>query len=312
NGDGEVTPTEIIEENNYYPFGLRHQGYNELATDAHQYKFLDREYQPELGLNTIATDYRHYDPAIGRFNVMDAMSELAPGQTPYRYGFNNPINWTDPSGLFESKLKAKAFAIEELGLSDGQYSIESLEGSGFVLHVNYGEFDGRSFYYGMIDNIIDELVINSGGGGGSKGDSSNDGNLGMTIANGIIGAGSTYNIIPSGYLKYNNVWHKTKTRGVSFSFQSKWKNSGAKYWRAQQVKPFQNARDVVGKRFARTSGSLVIADIAMSGEFKPSHVINATMIGISGTGFGSIVAGIWYIADYGTGAYNYFFTDDGF
>lgn len=243
---------------------------------------------------------------------MDAMSELAPGQTPYRYGFNNPINWTDPSGLFESKLKAKAFAIEELGLSDGQYSIESLEGSGFVLHVNYGEFDGRSFYYGMIDNIIDELVINSGGGGGSKGDSSNDGNLGMTIANGIIGAGSTYNIIPSGYLKYNNVWHKTKTRGVSFSFQSKWKNSGAKYWRAQQVKPFQNARDVVGKRFARTSGSLVIADIAMSGEFKPSHVINATMIGISGTGFGSIVAGIWYIADYGTGAYNYFFTDDGF
>lgn len=50
----------------------------------------------------------------------------------------------------------------------------------------------------------------------------------------------------------------------------------------------------------------------MSGELKPSHGINAFMIGISRTGVESIVAGVWYIADYGTGAYNYFFTDDGF
>jgi len=31
-GNGVINPaTEIIEENNYYPFGLKHKGYNELA-----------------------------------------------------------------------------------------------------------------------------------------------------------------------------------------------------------------------------------------------------------------------------------------
>lgn len=165
NGDGEVTPGEIIEENNYYPFGLKHQGYNELAGDAHKYKFLNKEYQPELGLNTIATDYRHYDAALGRFNNMDALSELAPNQTPYRYGFNNPVYWTDPTGLFEDPAAAKAYAIDELELNEGEYSIEAYEHGGYVLHVNAGEFDGRSFYYGMLDSNLDELVIATGGSG---------------------------------------------------------------------------------------------------------------------------------------------------
>lgn len=165
NGDGEVTPGEIIEENNYYPFGLKHQGYNELAGDAHKYKFLNREHQPELGLNTIATDYRHYDAALGRFNNMDALSELAYGQTPYRYGFNNPVYWTDPTGLFESRDDAHAFAKEILNLKDKQYNIEAYDDGTFVLNVTEGEFDGRSFYFEMLDSNLDELVIATGGSG---------------------------------------------------------------------------------------------------------------------------------------------------
>src|SRR5690606_8220905 len=42
------------------------------------------------------------------------------------------------------------------------------------------------------------------------------GGTGMTIANGVVGALSTGNIVPSGYLKYNELWHQTKTRGTSF------------------------------------------------------------------------------------------------
>ena len=56
----------------------------------------------------------------------------------------------------------------------------------------------------------------------------------------------------------------------------------------------------------------VATDIVLSGEVKPSHLINGVMLGASTTGVGSIVAGIWFIADYGTGAYNYIFTPDGF
>jgi hypothetical protein len=40
-------------------------------------------------------------PAIGRFNVMDPLTELAPMHNPYRFGYNNPVYWKDPSGLIE-------------------------------------------------------------------------------------------------------------------------------------------------------------------------------------------------------------------
>ncbi|GIQ61423.1 hypothetical protein Flavo103_45580 [Flavobacterium collinsii] len=53
---------------------------------------------------SISTTVRNYrtGPAIGRFNVIDPLSELAPMHNPYRFGFNNPVYWSDPSGLFEN------------------------------------------------------------------------------------------------------------------------------------------------------------------------------------------------------------------
>ena len=59
---------------------------------------MNKEYEDSFGLNVTETDFRQYDAAIGRFSVMDALSELAPNYTPYRYGFNNPVYWSDPSG----------------------------------------------------------------------------------------------------------------------------------------------------------------------------------------------------------------------
>src|SRR5690606_14223660 len=101
--------TEIVEENNYYPFGLKHEGYNDLPSDGYKYKLLNREYEDSFGLNVTETDYRQYDAALGRFNVMDALSEMAPDHTPYRYGFNNPVVFSDPLGLFESYETAEEY-----------------------------------------------------------------------------------------------------------------------------------------------------------------------------------------------------------
>ena len=42
-----------------------------------------------------------YDPALGRWHVLDPLADLAPGITPYRYGFNNPVSFTDPTGMYE-------------------------------------------------------------------------------------------------------------------------------------------------------------------------------------------------------------------
>ncbi|WP_394336500.1 RHS repeat-associated core domain-containing protein, partial [Flavobacterium macacae] len=64
----------------------------------------------------MAMYFRHYDNANGRFNCMDRLADLMPGITPYRFAFNNPNSWSDPTGLFENQASAFAY-MNQLGIS---------------------------------------------------------------------------------------------------------------------------------------------------------------------------------------------------
>ena len=101
-GNGTINPaTEILEENNYYPFGLQHQGYNDIANsyrseEAEAYKLNGKEYEDSFGLNIYEMDLRQLDPAIGRWTVMDPVTHH--DYSPYSAFDNNPVFWSDPSG----------------------------------------------------------------------------------------------------------------------------------------------------------------------------------------------------------------------
>lgn len=43
-----------------------------------------------------------YDNALGRFHNIDKMTDIMPSLSPYRFAFNNPVLWNDPTGLLES------------------------------------------------------------------------------------------------------------------------------------------------------------------------------------------------------------------
>ncbi len=90
--------TEVLEENNYYPFGLKHEGYNPLAgNSAYQYKYNGKELQTESGMYDYGA--RFYMPDIGRWGVVDPLAETSRRWSTYTYTFNNPIRFIDPDGM---------------------------------------------------------------------------------------------------------------------------------------------------------------------------------------------------------------------
>jgi RHS repeat-associated protein len=81
----------------YYPFGLTFNSYTSGTENL--YKFGTKEEQKEWSVYDF--DARMYDPALGRFLHVDPLADKAPDWTPYRYGFNNPLKFIDPTGMFE-------------------------------------------------------------------------------------------------------------------------------------------------------------------------------------------------------------------
>ena len=95
----------ILSENHYYPFGLPIHNLSTSTAPAgkeNRYLYNGKELQDDLGLNWMDYGARFYDAGLGRWHSVDPLGELAQGWSLYRYGFNNPIRYTDPTGMFEN------------------------------------------------------------------------------------------------------------------------------------------------------------------------------------------------------------------
>jgi len=107
NGDGVITATgtgaEIREENNFYPFGLKHKGYNNVVNGVENpYKYNNKELEEDLQLGWYDYGARRYDPTIARWTTQDPLADLYESWSPYNYTLNNPIRYIDPDGTMVS------------------------------------------------------------------------------------------------------------------------------------------------------------------------------------------------------------------
>ncbi|MFD2568066.1 RHS repeat domain-containing protein [Pseudotenacibaculum haliotis] len=95
--------TEIVEESNYYPFGLKHKGYNNVISSngnsvAQRFGYNGKELNEELGIDWYDFGARNYDVSLGRWMNLDPLAEKFYEHSPFVYAFNNPVNYIDPDG----------------------------------------------------------------------------------------------------------------------------------------------------------------------------------------------------------------------
>ena len=103
NNDNLVAASEIVEENSYYPFGLKQKVQGELIINSgYKYKYNGKELQDDniggVQLNLYDYGARNYDPALGRWMNVDPLVEKYLNISPYAYVANNAINAIDPDG----------------------------------------------------------------------------------------------------------------------------------------------------------------------------------------------------------------------
>ena len=96
--DFKVTHTKspIIQQDDYYPFGLTFNSYNRENSVKQNYKFNGIEEQDELDLGTYQAFFRSYDPTIGRWSSIDPKPNFS--WSSYSSMSNNPIRYSDPLG----------------------------------------------------------------------------------------------------------------------------------------------------------------------------------------------------------------------
>ena len=160
----------VKETNHYYPFG----GVFASTGSVQPYKYNGKELDTKKGLNWYDYGARMYDPALGRWHVVDPLAEKYCGVSPYTYCKNNPILRIDIDGKDDYVVNKNGYVLfwkntkyEDKGdrvyYFDGEHKPKQVSGKPITIMdnklmprmvENQGK-EGQTTTYGQTSNIHD-------------------------------------------------------------------------------------------------------------------------------------------------------------
>ena len=92
---------QVVQTTDYYPFGLaiNPTSYQKQTSLDNDYLYNGKELQDEHNLGWMDYGARMYMADVGRWGVVDPLSEKSRRWTPYAYALDNPIRYIDPDGM---------------------------------------------------------------------------------------------------------------------------------------------------------------------------------------------------------------------
>ena len=104
----------VVAEYSYDAFGNRQA----TGTEDQPYGFTGREHDDETGL--IYLRARQYDPRTGVFAQRDPIGFAGGDLNLYAYVWNDPVNWTDPSGLNANTMTGRYLGLSTMAVAGAQ------------------------------------------------------------------------------------------------------------------------------------------------------------------------------------------------
>ena len=95
-----------------YPYGMPHSSGTLSEVDVNRRWFGGKEFTAESGVNLYDFNARWLNPALTMFTTPDPLAFNTPDVSPYTFCAGDPVNYSDPTGLFRDEKEGEKYAAK--------------------------------------------------------------------------------------------------------------------------------------------------------------------------------------------------------